>query len=69
MHIVGQIILVSFILWTFFTIIILALIDDFYAFFRSPGFIVLCLGHILILVSYSIYKHAVRDYDKDDFIR
>lgn len=62
MHVVGQIILVLFILWTMFTCAILMFTDDIYALFRSPGFIVLCVGYIAIIVGYSIYKHAVRDY-------
>ena len=63
MHIMGQVILAIFILWIIFTFIILACITDIYALFRSPGFIVLCVGYVLIFVSYSIYKHVVRDYN------
>lgn len=62
MHVAGQFILAVFILWTMFTCIILMFTDDIYALFRSPGFIVLCVGYIAIIVGYSIYKHAVRDY-------
>jgi len=49
--IINSFILVIFILWTMFTLMVLMLVKDFYSFFRSSGFILICIVYVIIIAS------------------
>ena len=51
MSIINSFILVIFILWTMFTLMVLMLVKDFYSFFRSSGFILICIVYVIIIAS------------------
>jgi len=67
MRVVGTILFLVFMFWSFLTLIIVFSIKDYYKLMRSPGLIILILGFVVILVCYSIYKRFMKRWKEDEY--
>lgn len=56
MGLISQILFAIFIFWTIFAFAVFIIIREPLAFFRSYGFIVICVGYITIVAIYPILR-------------
>lgn len=49
-----------FLIWSFFSTVVIIFIKDYYEFFRSIGFAILCIGYVAIFAVYHFFKKISR---------
>jgi len=59
MELYSGVLISAFILWSIFTLIVLIIVKDMYTLLRSVGFIVICLGYIIIIAIHPILKKLI----------
>jgi len=57
--------LMTFIFWSFLTILVLLATHDIFALMRGPGFAILCVGYIIILSVYWVGKKILRKFEDE----
>ena len=61
---IGVVVSIGCLIWTFFTILVLFAAKDLYNFFQSLGFVIVAVGWVILLSIWPIYKKLVGDEEE-----